>query len=204
MDRVVDDLGQVLDWAAPGRPAVLGGLSFGGLASLHFALRHPERVLALLLVDSGPGFKNPKAQAGWEEMVARIASSVERKGMAAFANSRAAQTAIGLRPELPAAQAAARAIAAQDPRGIANFARRVAGPALPVIDRLGEIEAPALVVVGEKDEPYLAAAEVMASRLPRAEHVTIPRAGHVVNIEEAAAFNAAMIRFLDQLADAPG
>ena len=43
LDRVVDDLGRVLDWAAPGRAAVLGGLSFGGLASLHFAHRFPKR-----------------------------------------------------------------------------------------------------------------------------------------------------------------
>jgi len=55
MAQVVDDLGAVLDWAAPGRRAVVGGLSFGGLASLHFALAHPERVRALLLVASGLG-----------------------------------------------------------------------------------------------------------------------------------------------------
>ena len=58
IDHVIDDLGRVLDWAAPGEPAVLAGLSFGGLASLHFTLRHPQRVRALLLIDSGPGFKN--------------------------------------------------------------------------------------------------------------------------------------------------
>ncbi len=66
MERVLDDMDRVLEWAAPGRRAVLGGLSFGGLASLHFAIAHPERVRALLLFDSGPGFKNREAQAGWE------------------------------------------------------------------------------------------------------------------------------------------
>ena len=60
MERVVDDLGRVLDWAAPGEPAVLGGHSFGGLASLHFTLRHPERVRGLLLIDSGPGLQEPE------------------------------------------------------------------------------------------------------------------------------------------------
>ena len=71
MSQVVDDLGRVLDWAAPGEPAVLGGLSFGGLASLHFCLENPERVRALLLIDSGPGFKKPEAQARWEARIAR-------------------------------------------------------------------------------------------------------------------------------------
>ena len=66
LDQVVDDLARVLDWAAPGQPAVLAGLSFGGRASLNFALAHPERVRALFLIASGPGFKNPEAQARWE------------------------------------------------------------------------------------------------------------------------------------------
>ncbi len=204
MEQVVDDLGRVLDWAAPDLPAVLGGLSFGGLASLHFALARPERVCALLLIDSGPGFKNPEAQARWEASIERTASFVERKGMQAFVESGAAATAIGLRPELPAAAAAARSIAAQDPAGIARFARRVAGPAPSVIDRLGEIDVPALVVVGELDRPYHRAAEVMAARLPRAEHVTIPAAGHMVNIEQAEAFNRVAGEFLGRIAGAGG
>ena len=200
MAQVVDDLGRVLDLADPDAAVVLGGLSFGGLASLHYALARPDRVRALVLVDSGPGFKNPNAQARWEEGVERSAAFLEARGMEAFVASRAADTAVGLRPELAAARAAAAAIAAQDPRGLALFARRVAGPAAPVIDELGSIQHPSLVIVGEKDEPYLRAAEVMAARLPRAERVTIPRAGHMVNIEEAEAFNAVLIRFLQKIA----
>ncbi|MEE8508844.1 MAG: alpha/beta hydrolase [Myxococcota bacterium] len=199
MSQVVDDLGRVLDWAAPGEPAVLGGLSFGGLASLHFCLENPERVRALVLIDSGPGFKKPEAQARWEAAVERTAQFIEAKGMGAFVAGRASLTAVGLRPDLPAARAAARAIAAQNPAGLARFARGVAAPACPVIDALPSIRAPSLVVVGEKDEAYLRAAEVLAARLPEAERVTIPRAGHVVNIEEPDAFNAAVVRFLARL-----
>lgn len=199
MDRVVDDLGRVLDAAAPDAPALLGGLSFGGLASLHFALRAPERVRALLLVGSGPGFKKPEAQARWAEMVERTASFVERKGLEAFVASRAAATLVGRRPELPAAQAAARAIAAQDPMGLAHFGRRVSGLAPAVIDRLGEIDVPALVVVGEEDEGYLRAAEVMAARLPRARSVVLAGAGHIVNLEAEEAFNRVVCGFLEEL-----
>jgi pimeloyl-ACP methyl ester carboxylesterase len=200
IEHVVDDIGRVLEWAAPGVPAVVGGLSFGGLASLHFALRHPGRVRGLLLVDSGPGFKNPEAQARWEGQVERTASFAENKGLAAFVKSKASVTTVGLQPELPSAIAAGKAIAAQDPKGIANFARRIAGPAPPVIDELASISAPALVVVGEKDAPYLRAAEVMAARIPDAEHVTIPGAGHIVNIEKPEAFNEIVIRFLRRIA----
>jgi pimeloyl-ACP methyl ester carboxylesterase len=203
MRQVIDDLGRVLDWAAPGGSVVLGGHSFGGLASLHFAHAHPERVRALVLIDSGPGFKNPKAQASWEAMIERTVLSIESKGLPAFVESRAAVDLVGLRPELPAARAAARAIAAQDPAGLACFARRVAAPAPPVIDELAGIRVPALVIVGEKDDAFLRAAEVMAARLPRAQRVTLPEAGHLPNIEDADAFNTAVIRFLRELPPSP-
>jgi pimeloyl-ACP methyl ester carboxylesterase len=199
MDQVVDDLARVADLAAPDRPVVLGGLSFGGLASLHLALRRPERVRALVLVGSGPGFKNADAQARWETMVERTASFVEKNGCAAFVASKASATLVGRDSELPAAKAAGRAIAAQDPRGLANFGRRVSGPAASVIDDLGRIEVPTLVLVGELDEGYHRAAEVMAARIPKVQRVVIPGAGHIVNIEAQAAFDRAVIGFLQGL-----
>jgi pimeloyl-ACP methyl ester carboxylesterase len=202
IEQVVDDLARVLDWAAPGEPALLAGLSFGGLASLHFGLRHPERVRALLLVGSGPGFKNPEAQARWEKQVARTGEILETKGLASFVSGRAAATTIGRRPELPAARAAAAAIAAQNPRGVAEFGRRVAGPAPCVIDRLCEIHAPALVLVGEEDEAYQRAAEVMVAKLPNARLVRVPAAGHIANIEAEEPFNAHAVAFLQSLEDA--
>lgn len=200
LEAVREDLGRVLDWAAPGVPAIVGGLSFGGLLSLHLALASPERVRALLLVDTGPGFKKPEAQAGWESQVERTASYLERKGCAAFATSRAAGTLVGKYPERPAARAAAEAIAAQQPHGLANFARRVAGPAPPVIDRLGEISQPALVVIGEEDAPYRRAAEVLEARIPNARRVTLPGAGHIVNLDAEAEFNRLVVDFLGEFA----
>jgi pimeloyl-ACP methyl ester carboxylesterase len=68
-----------------------------------------------------------------------------------------------------------------------------------VIDDLERIEVPALVLVGEHDSDYHRAAEVMAARLPRAEPVRIAGAGHIVNIEEPEAFDAAVIAFLERV-----
>ena len=201
--RVVLDLGCVLDALAPGAPAVLGGLSFGGLASLHFALRFPARVRALVLVDTGPGFKDPAAQARWQESVERTAAFLLRRGVAALLAGRAAETLVGLHPERPAAQAAGRAIAAQSAAGLAHFGRRVAGPAEPVIDELARVAAPALVVVGEHDAPYRRAAEVLAAKLPRAESVVLAGAGHIANLDEPEAFDAAVLAFLARVAAAP-
>jgi len=200
LDRVLSDLGRVLDWAAPGRRAVLGGSSFGGLASLHFAYKNPQRVRALLLIGTGPGFKDPEAGARWSKLTERSASLIEKEGSSAFVKSRAAPSLIGLRPDLPAARAAADAIARQDPVGLVHFQRQIAAHVPAIIDELSEIDCPALVVVGEKDEAFSRAADVLTARLSRVERETIPGAGHMANIDESEAFNAIALRFLGKIA----
>ncbi|MCG8590478.1 MAG: alpha/beta hydrolase [Proteobacteria bacterium] len=204
MDHVVDDLGRVLDWASPEAPAVLAGLSFGGLASLHFARAHASRVRALALIDTGPGFKNPEAAARWQSRVEHTGNVITTRGVERLVAGKGAATSIGRRTELPAAQAAAAAITAQNAEALALFGRYVAGPAPPVIDDLPAIACPALVLVGEEDAAYRQAAEVMAAKLPQAEHSVVPGAGHVVNLEAEAEFNRRLLQFLSKLPGAPG
>jgi pimeloyl-ACP methyl ester carboxylesterase len=199
MDLVVDDLSRVLRWGAGDRPAVLAGLSFGGLASLHFTLHEPERTRALLLIASGPGFKKPAAQERWEAMTERAALRLEARGFDGYIAGSAGPSAIGIRPELARAAAAGRAIESQAPRAVACFGRRVTGPCPTVIDDLSGIVAPTLVVVGAEDAAFLPASEVMEARMPNAERVVIPDAGHCVNIEQAAAFNREVETFLEGL-----
>lgn len=199
MERVVADLDGVVEATTPDRPFVAVGLSFGGLASLHYRVRHPERVAALVLVASGPGFKNPEAASAWAAQVERTASFLETRGFPAFVAGRAGSTCIGSRPELPAAERAAQAIVAQGVAGIARFGREVSGPAPPVIDALPGMDVPALVLVGEHDQAFLRAGEVMAAKLPQARHVVIPDAGHIVNIEQAERFDRALLDFLRNL-----
>ena len=199
MDRVTSDLAAVCDQVSPDRPVVLAGLSFGGLASLHLALRAPDRVRALVLAGSGPGFKNPKAAEGWRKQTERTASYLVERGLEAFVGGKAGATCIGRRPELPAARAAARAIVAQDAQALAEFGRRITGLAPSVIDELSGIRAPALVIVGSEDEAFRRAAEVMAAKLPAATHRVVEGAGHILNIEQAEAFDAALLEFLKGL-----
>ncbi|MEZ4279886.1 MAG: alpha/beta hydrolase [Myxococcota bacterium] len=58
---------------------------------------------------------------------------------------------------------------------------------------------PALVLVGEHDQPFLRAGEVMAAKLPWARHVVVPDAGHIVNIEQAERFDRELLDFLASL-----
>ena len=71
----VGDMAAVLDACSEER-AIVGGLSLGGVMSLAFHLAHPERVRALMLFDTGPGFKKDEARAKWNETAkARAARS---------------------------------------------------------------------------------------------------------------------------------
>ncbi len=199
MDRVVDDLGRLLEWGADGQPAVLAGLSFGGLASLHYTAGHLDQVRGLVLVATGPGFKKAEAAAKWQARADRSAGFIETKGFEAFVHGKAGPTCIGRDPELPAARAAGQAIIAQDPVAIGLFGRRVTGPAPSVIDELAGIEVPALVVVGEDDPGFHQAAEVMAAKLPQARSLRVNGGGHILNIEVADDFNAMVVDFVSGL-----
>ena len=68
-----------------------------------------------------------------------------------------------------------------------------------VIDALPGISVPAVVIVGANDKPFLNAADYMAKKIPGAEKVMIPDAGHAVNLDQPAAFNAAVLDLLDRL-----
>ena len=67
------------------------------------------------------------------------------------------------------------------------------------VDDLAGMDVPALVLIGEYDKAFLRAGQVMAPKLPRARHVVIPGAGHIVNIEQEALVNEALISFLGDL-----
>ena len=61
--------------------AVLLGHSLGGYLSLELAIAHPERTAALVLVDTGPGYRNDAGRAGWNEMAERYARDLDERGL---------------------------------------------------------------------------------------------------------------------------
>src|SRR6185437_13360726 len=62
-EATVADMAALLD-AVGAKEAVVGGLSLGGYMSLAFQRAHPERTRALLIIDTGPGYKNDQARDG--------------------------------------------------------------------------------------------------------------------------------------------
>ena len=201
--QVVDDLARVHAAAAGGAPAFAAGLSVGGLVSLSYARAQPERVRALLLLNTGPGFKNAEALAQWRDMLERAAAKMGDVGLEKYLEgSRARAELLGLHPDSPLAAEARRGILRSTVPGLQRFARGVAGPVPNLVDVLPEIAQPALVLVGEKDANFQRASHVMASKLPRAERVEIAGAGHVLNLDEPEAFVREVERFMKAHASA--
>src|SRR5215831_13784000 len=85
-DASVADIAAVLDACGVERAAV-GGLSLGGYLSLAFHLRHPARVAALLLCDTGPGFRQADARERWNAYAVSRAEALEQQGLAALSTS---------------------------------------------------------------------------------------------------------------------
>lgn len=178
----VQDMVAILD-AASQDSAVIGGLSLGGYLSLAFNLRHPERVRALLLCDTGPGYRRDEPREQWNDMARRRAQQLETRGLAALGEG--AEVLASLHRSADGLALAARHILTQrDSR---------------VIDSLPDVKVPTLVLVGAEDKPFLGAADVMAAKIPAARKVVIPGAGHAANIDQPEAFDAAVLDFLSTL-----
>jgi pimeloyl-ACP methyl ester carboxylesterase len=189
IDIAVEDLRTLLDHLEAG-PAIVGGLSMGGVVALAFSLRYPARVRALILADTGPGFRNPERRAEWARSREAVARLLEEEGMRAFAASTHAELDYYTAPEI---------MLQHDPVGLAHVNRKVLViPDSRLIDGLPEVRVPTVVIVGAEDTDYVPAAEYMARKIPGAEHVVIPRAGHGANIDQPEAFNRAILDFLDR------
>jgi pimeloyl-ACP methyl ester carboxylesterase len=179
-EHTVADMAALLEHAGVDA-AIMGGLSLGGYMSLAFHLAHPKRTRALLIVDTGPGFRNDEAREGWNARAQQTAERWERDGLARLANGGVEQR------EAPHTSAKGLALAA---RGM--LAQRDAR----VINSLPDINVPSLVVVGAKDEPFLKASDYMAAKIPGAKKVVVPDAGHAANMDQPALFNDAVLSFL--------
>ncbi|MER3485042.1 MAG: hypothetical protein C4345_02745 [Chloroflexota bacterium] len=78
---------------------------------------------------------------------------------------------------------------ANSPVGLANSLRGFGqGVQRPLHDRLGDVRAPTLLIVGADDDKFQRLAREMAMRMPRARVEVVPEAGHAAHLEQPARF----------------
>lgn len=174
----------------------LAGISMGGAIALQFALEEPGRVASLALLDTAlPGLSySPE----FEDDIERLRAAVRAEG------PRAALERIWLTHPIfdgvrrhPDAFAALRRMVLDYPAADYLDEADYPPPERPAIERLHEVAAPTLVIVGELDLPdFRIIADILAENLSRARRLVVPDAGHLPNLERPEAVNEALLSFL--------
>jgi pimeloyl-ACP methyl ester carboxylesterase len=162
--------------------AVIGGLSLGGYLSLEFYVAHPGMVSALVLCNTGPGYRKDDARQGWNDFSIGYAKRFEERGLEGF----------GRGIEIDATRQYQRSATGLAFAGRGILTQRDA----LVMDHLEKINVPVLIIWGADDQRYKSGCEYMAAKIPNAKLVTIEGAGHAVNLYQPERFNAAVVDFL--------
>ncbi len=191
IDTLAADLAGLLDALGIARAHVVG-LSLGGMTAQAFAAAHPHRVHGLVLMATSaylPG--------GW---TAR-AETVRAGGMAAIVDAVMTRWFTPAFHAAPEAGALRQRFLGVDPRGYAVCCGVIAEMDLRPSN--ASITAPTLIVMGA-DDPATppAMGEDIRTRIAGAELLVLPRAAHILNIEQAAAVNRHLAGFLGALGPA--
>ena len=200
--RAVDDIRDVMDALKIDRAHVVG-LSMGGFATVHFGMTYPDRTESLVVAAAGYGAEK-QYEDYFRGVSMEVARQFEAQGSEGFSHT------YGM--------AAARiAFHLKDPRGWAEF-RQMLGehsakgsaytmrgvqarrPSIyDLEDRLKQMMAPTLVVVGDEDDHCLQPGLFMKRVIPASGLAVMPKTGHTLNLEEPALFNSLMAEFLSQV-----
>jgi pimeloyl-ACP methyl ester carboxylesterase len=178
-EHTLGDILGVLDYLEIDK-AVIGGHSLGGYMTLAFNARHAGRTKALILQGCGPGYRSDTARATWNIRAENRALSLEEGGLDALGGG-----------------AEVNVIEQKSALGLANAARGILSQVdAAAIDSLPGIDVPVLILIGDGDEHYLQGSAYMASRIPGAINVTVPNAGHGVNVDQPNIVNKVFGEFL--------
>jgi pimeloyl-ACP methyl ester carboxylesterase len=195
------DIGAIMDEFGL-KDANIVGVSMGSASTLQYALRHPDRVRSIVLTSIGSGSDmKPGEFAASMEVLAEVALT---KGMRALAEHYSTTpTRYRLKEKNPREYANfIDQLGAASPLGITNTMRGVQSKRAPLYahkDRIAGLHVPALIVLGEEDEPCVKPSHFLEETLPGARLEAVPRTGHCVNLEEPALYNRLVIGFIESV-----
>lgn len=189
----LEDLRALLDFLKIEK-ATLVGLSLGGIIAADFALEHPARVRRLVLV--GPGLRGDKQPPPKD---AAAAIEAMGRGAEAFADATMRRELYAAVRPGSAAHARLRRMLLENFKALSTLRPGfIKYPDPPTAERLGQIKAPTLVLIGERDgRNLLNIAETLATRIPAARMDVIDGSSHHPPVEKPKEFNRALLDFLE-------
>lgn len=199
-DIAIDDLRNVMDRLSVDRAALVG-LSMGGSTALMFAIRYPERVSGLVIASTGSGSDD---KAAFIAHFGAHADFLEREGSVRFADVYLrGPTRLPLLRKRPAAWSRLRDQLGAMPATVLAETIRCVILARPSVyeleDQLRKLRIPALIMIGDEDNPVLRPAGFLVACMPLSHLVVFRKTGHTLNLEEPAQFNEALRSFLGSL-----
>lgn len=194
VEPMADAVAELLDRLGVRDKVILGGVSMGGYVALAFARKYGDRLAGLILADTRAEPDDDTARANRDKLIGFAATNPARAVIERLLPKLLGATTQASRPAV--VEELKRLASAQRPAGIiaalqALRNRPDAGPGL------ASIRVPTLIVVGQEDTltpPALS--ESMAARVAEAKLVVIDGAGHLSNLEQPQAFNAAVRAFV--------
>src|SRR5678815_2720341 len=196
MQSMATDVASLLETLNISR-ATIGGLSMGGYVALAFYRLFPLRVRSLVLADTRAQADTDEGKENREKQAQKALS----EGMEGIAD--------GLLPKLLAPETVTKhpeivkrlrgMMAETNPEGAAAALRGMAGRQ-DQTSFLSRIIAPTLILVGSEDAVTpVADSELMHREIGGSRLKIIEGAGHVSNLERPEEFNAALVKFLNDV-----
>jgi 3-oxoadipate enol-lactonase len=174
------------------------GLSLGGMSGFGLGIHHADRLLSLCLCDARADAP-PAFAAPWDERIA----IAQQHGCSALAESTTerwfGKAFLDDHPEI--AQRFRATAAATSTAGFTGCARAI--QKLSYLPDLGRITAPTSLIVGANDGPLPQAMREIQSAISGSQLEIIPNAGHLPNVDQPEAFNAALLRHFDRIGATP-
>lgn len=199
LDATSDALLEVLDRVRVEKTALLG-YSLGGRVALDFALKYHHRLTSLILESASPGILNRAERQERRKADDALARDIERYGLDWFVRYWEDTSLFATQKTL--GQQVIQRIRSErlsnTTKDLAMSLRSAStGRMRPLWDQLESLEIPVLLIVGEKDEKYLATAKEMKNRIPHCTLSVVEGAGHATHLENPGAFGQIVETFLD-------
>ncbi|GLH75927.1 alpha/beta hydrolase [Bradyrhizobium sp. SSBR45G] len=198
----VADLLAIIDALAPGQPATLVACSQGGRIALDFALAHPSRTRALVLIaPSISGAPEPVLSPPITALVAEAAAAEAARNWDRVSALKAQLWLDGPLQREGRISGELRRMFLQ--KNTAALLAQPVGASLdtaPAFPRLGEISAPALVISGDLDFPHIQErSRLIATMMPHASGAAIAETAHLPSLERPDEVTRLIAGFLARL-----